>query len=231
MKSAATPDLLPIFPLPNVVLFPTGSLPLYIFEPRYRAMTHAALKGDRRIGMAAIRPEALDGIDGNPAIFPVGCEGEISGARERPDGTLDILLVARRRFEILEESPPTEARPYRVARVEFLSEERDSPDPLRLAPLRDELLAALGELIARRGRGESESSMRSPDTSLEQLNVFSDGELVHVVAQAIELGVLEKQRLLEAPDVTARYQLIGEFLRFQLAQSKTSVTPGSSVLQ
>ena len=63
------------------------------------------------------------------------------------------------------------------------------------------------------------------------MNVFSDGELVHVVAQAIELGVLEKQRLLEAPDVTARYQLIGEFLRFQLAQSKTSVTPGSSVLQ
>ena len=45
------PSIIPIFPLPNVVLFPSVFLPLHIFEPRYREMLSDALKGDRIIGM------------------------------------------------------------------------------------------------------------------------------------------------------------------------------------
>src|SRR5512139_2597723 len=51
------PTRFPIFPLPNVVLFPGTYLPLHIFEPRYRAMTEAALSGDEVIGMVLIRPD------------------------------------------------------------------------------------------------------------------------------------------------------------------------------
>ena len=47
---------IPLFPLPGVVLLPGALLPLHIFEPRYRAMVADALAGDRRIGMAMIRP-------------------------------------------------------------------------------------------------------------------------------------------------------------------------------
>ena len=50
------PCELPIFPLPNVVLFPAALLPLHIFEPRYRAMVADALEGDRQIGMVMLRP-------------------------------------------------------------------------------------------------------------------------------------------------------------------------------
>src|SRR3954464_13878825 len=49
-------DLLPIFPLPNVVLFPSVFLPLHIFEPRYREMVADTLKDDRLIGMVLLRP-------------------------------------------------------------------------------------------------------------------------------------------------------------------------------
>ena len=48
--------LAPIFPLPNVVLFPNALLPLHIFEPRYRQMTADALEGERLIAMALLRP-------------------------------------------------------------------------------------------------------------------------------------------------------------------------------
>jgi Lon protease-like protein len=49
-------DLLPIFPLPNVVLFPNVFLPLHIFEPRYRTMIADALASDRMIGMVLLKP-------------------------------------------------------------------------------------------------------------------------------------------------------------------------------
>ena len=48
-------DLLPLFPLPSVVLFPGVFLPLHIFEPRYRAMVADALATDRLIGMTLLR--------------------------------------------------------------------------------------------------------------------------------------------------------------------------------
>ena len=50
------PSAIPIFPLPNVVLFPNVFLPLHIFEPRYRQMVSEALQGDRIIGMVLLRP-------------------------------------------------------------------------------------------------------------------------------------------------------------------------------
>jgi Lon protease-like protein len=49
-------DLLPLFPLPNVVLFPNVFLPLHIFEPRYREMVTDAIASDRLIGMMLLRP-------------------------------------------------------------------------------------------------------------------------------------------------------------------------------
>ena len=50
------PPEIPIFPLPNVVLFPAALLPLHIFEPRYRTMVGDALEGERLIGMVMLRP-------------------------------------------------------------------------------------------------------------------------------------------------------------------------------
>ena len=51
-------ESLALFPLSNVVLLPEVSVPLYVFEPRYRQLTRDALEGGQRIGMATVRPEA-----------------------------------------------------------------------------------------------------------------------------------------------------------------------------
>src|SRR5262245_15723445 len=63
----------PVFPLPDLVFFPHASLPLHIFEPRYREMTDDALKGDRLIAMALLKPGWERGYDGSPDIFPLAC--------------------------------------------------------------------------------------------------------------------------------------------------------------
>ncbi|MEP6994430.1 MAG: LON peptidase substrate-binding domain-containing protein [Acidobacteriota bacterium] len=105
---------LPLFPLPGVVLLPGTLLPLHIFEQRYRAMVADALAGDRTIGMAMLKPGWEDATE-DPRIYQVGGAGEIVESEQLEDGRYNILLQARFRFRVLEESA---AGPYRVARVQ-----------------------------------------------------------------------------------------------------------------
>jgi len=60
------PSTIPLFPLPNVVLFPNVCLPLHIFEPRYREMVADVLDADRIIGMVLLRPGWEGEYEGRP---------------------------------------------------------------------------------------------------------------------------------------------------------------------
>ena len=80
------PPIVPVFPLPNVVLFPNVFLPLHIFEPRYRQMVEDALNGDRIIGMVLLRPGWEGDYEGRPPVYPVGCAGVVTHAERLADG-------------------------------------------------------------------------------------------------------------------------------------------------
>src|SRR5476651_2067777 len=82
----------PLFPLPNVVLFPRAVLPLHIFEERYKAMTADTLRGDGRIAMALLKPGWEKCYYQRPAIDPVVCVGTILSHEKLPDGTYNFLL-------------------------------------------------------------------------------------------------------------------------------------------
>src|SRR6516225_12385740 len=112
-------DLLPLFPLPNVVLFPNVFLPLHIFEPRYREMTADALASDRMIGMVLLRPGWERDYEGRPPVYPIGCSGVVTHVERLPDGRFNIVLRGLERFRILEEE---HGRAYRRALVEPLTE-------------------------------------------------------------------------------------------------------------
>src|SRR5436190_15739676 len=99
---------IPLFPLPNVALFPATQLPLHIFEPRYRALVSDALEGERLIGMVMLRPGWEPGYEGTPAVYPVGCAGFITHADRLADGRYNILLRGLDKFRILEERPARE---------------------------------------------------------------------------------------------------------------------------
>src|SRR6187399_1861593 len=113
------PPTIPIFPLPNVVLFPNVFLPLHIFEPRYRAMVADALRGDRIIGMTLLRPGFETDYEGRPPVYPVGCAGLITHSEALPDARFNIVLRGMEKFRIVGED---ESRRYRLARIEALAE-------------------------------------------------------------------------------------------------------------
>src|SRR4029077_9619600 len=108
-------ELLPLFPLPNVVLFPNVFLPLHIFEPRYREMVADALAGDRMIGMVLLRPGWEHDYEGRPPVYEVGCSGVITHFERLADGRYNIILRGVERFRILEKD---DTLSYRRAIVE-----------------------------------------------------------------------------------------------------------------
>ncbi len=106
------PPTIPIFPLPNVVLFPNVFLPLHIFETRYRAMVKDALASDRIIGMVLLQPGFEANYEGRPRVYPVGCAGVITHSEPLPDGRYNIVLRGLEKFRMTGED---ESRPYRLA--------------------------------------------------------------------------------------------------------------------
>ena len=111
--------MIPIFPLPNVVLFPNVFLPLYIFEERYQVMVSDALKGDRIIGMVLLRGGESSAAVPVPPVYPVGCSGVITHSEALDDGCFNIVLRGLERFRIVEED---HSLSYRQATVEKIAE-------------------------------------------------------------------------------------------------------------
>jgi len=199
------PAVIPVFPLPNVVLFPNVFLPLHIFEPRYRAMVADALAGDRLIGMTLLKPGFEADYEGRPPIYAVGCAGVITHADPQPDGRFNIVLRGLEKYRILDEDA---SKPYRLARVEMLSETTPEADRAELRRHRQRLEALLAAAMERAG-----SEPRFPPN-------VPDEDLVNALAQYIELDPLERQALLERDGVLSRCRGLVERLEMKTMSPK-----------
>ena len=189
------------------MLFPSVFLPLHIFEPRYREMVEDALAGDRVIGMVLLRRGWEADYEGRPPVFPIGCAGVVTHHERLDDGRFNIVLRGLHKFRILGED---EERAYRLARVEALREP-SCAEPDALAQSRQRLEA----LIASEPRqdGIFPTSM-------------SDEELVHALAQYMELEPIEKQALLECDGLLARCRSLVELLEMRLLTARGRWTSG-----
>ena len=201
------PLSIPLFPLPNVVLFPNVFLPLHIFEARYRVMVSEALGGDRIIGMVLLQPGHEANYEGRPPVFDVGCAGVITHAERLGDGRFNIVLRGIERFRITGEDGST---PYRIAHVDGLPETIPEEQRAELRRHRHRLEALLAAAIERTG-----SEPRFPPA-------IPDEDLVNALAQYLELDPLEHQALLEREGSLARCRGLIELLEMK------TIVPGSS---
>jgi Lon protease-like protein len=198
------PPLIPIFPLPNVVLFPNVFLPLHIFEPRYREMVTDALAGDRIIGMVLLRPGYRADYEGRPAVYPIGTAGVITHSEALPDGRFNIVLRGIEKFRITGED---ERRAYRLAHIEPLPETAVADrDAIRLE--RRRLEATLRGSVDLHGVERAGSDPQFPPA-------ISDEDLVNALAQYLALEPLERQALLERDGILARARGLSELLEIK----------------
>jgi Lon protease-like protein len=187
--------LLPLFPLPNVLFLPETILPLHIFEPRYQAMLSDALAGERLLGIQLLNPAGLPDDAGRPAVFEVGCAGEVVEHEPLEDGRSNILLRGAFRYRIAgERDTPT---PYRVAEV--------APLPMQPLPAaaggrsRVELRHLLAKSVARLADSVGRAHSRSLPPDL------SDEGFVNEALTRLGLDAEEGYRVLVMDRLEERY--------------------------
>ncbi|HXV77287.1 MAG TPA: LON peptidase substrate-binding domain-containing protein [Candidatus Polarisedimenticolaceae bacterium] len=113
------PGVVPVFPLPNVVLFPGTIVPLHVFEPRYRQMIVDSAAADRVIGIALLEPGYDADYQGHPPFHPIGTVGRIDQLDRLPDGRFNMNVVGLHRVAY-DEIPSS--KPYRLTRLTRLPE-------------------------------------------------------------------------------------------------------------
>jgi hypothetical protein len=192
----------PLFPLPNAVLFPGVPLPLHVFEPRYREMVRDVERGaERLIGMVLLRGEWRKDYYGRPEIFPVGCAGRVVNIESLPDGRYNILLHGAREFVIVGER---QEHTYREADVTW----REPPSAGVPSELRTRIHALMHRFLA--DREPSLVSRLLADQSL------SDELLINFLCYALDFSAMEKQALLEAPGLVERGARLCDVVQFAL---------------
>ncbi len=184
---------LPLFPLPEVVLFPTRPLPLHIFEFRYRIMMNTILESDRRFGVLMVDP-----VDGT--IANIGCCAEIIHYQRLPDDRMKMLTLGQQRFRVLEY---VREKPYRVGLVEWLEDQPPTQDLRPLAADVEQLLQDVVRLSAKLTDQNMELPEELPDLPTE---------LSYWVASNLYGVPSEQQALLETQDTLLRLEREAEIL-------------------
>ncbi len=176
---------LPLFPLPEVVLFPGRPLPLHIFEFRYRIMMNTILNTDRRFGVLMFDPN-------QGQVASVGCCAEIVQYQRLPDDRIKMLTLGQQRFRVLE---AVREKPYLVGLVEWIEDEPPQQD---LRPLATEVERLLRDVAHLSGK-LMEQNIELPD-DIPDLPT----ELSYWVASNLYGVATEQQTLLEMLDTVAR---------------------------
>ena len=194
---------LPLFPLPDVVLFPQQLLPLHIFESRYRMLLQSVLESDKRFGIVRINPQS-------GAMAEIGCCAEVLQHQTTEDGRSYVVTLGQQRFRLLNINRET---PYRTAMVSWLEDEpvtnQDS-----LGSLRDRVHKALTDVVTLTAKLQNRE-VELPD-DLPDL----PRELSFWIGAHLDQAAAEQQTLLELTDTSERLERQFEMLdhtRRQLA--------------
>ena len=192
------PNIIPVFPLSNFILFPKTSVPLNIFEPRYLDMVKDSMETNKLIGL--IQPKQKKNTD-KFDLYEVGCLGKISNF-EKVDGRYLIDLNGITRFKIIKEIETDKT--YRQCKVTF----DDFSDDLQIAKKElkfsdlELIFKDLKTLFEKKGYIINWKSLEKQDLN----------ETINALAMASPFSLEEKQILLESQDLEIRKNKIAEIL-------------------
>ena len=195
------PAILPLFPLPQVVLFPHTFLPLHIFEPRYQDMTVQVLNSHHHLVIALMRElDAADPAGLRTPAFEVGCLAEVVRAEPLTGGRWNLLVQGKTAVQILEEIP---GQSFRQARTEGLPFEDTLLWP---GPQRRRFMEALHAYA--RAQDLEDQLKELLDLPLE------DQARLNTLAMALDFEPTERQFLLEARDLPTLADRMLQLLEF-----------------
>ena len=205
VNSESLPSSVPIFPLDNVLLLPFGKLPLNIFEERYIKMTLDSLKNNRMIGI--IQPK-----NNNNELFQMGCIGKITSYIETPDYRLVLNLEGVCRFVLNERNLTPQG--YYQASIDC-QDYLDDLNNMEPSMDRNGLIQKYTNFF----------KMKKLDIDKEVLSETSNLQLLSTLAMLAPFNKIDKQAILESPNILSRINTINSILdlnTFQVVSNKGS---------
>jgi ATP-dependent Lon protease len=200
-----TPDVLPILPLRNMVLYPGVVLPITVGRDKSINLIRDANQGNKIIGVAAQKSDAIEDPVAED-LFEIGTVAQIIRVLKMPDGSTNIIIQGKRRFKI---SEILQTSPYLKAKVEFLSDLRPPKDDKEF----DAILSSIKEVSA-------EIIKKSPhipsDAAIALNNMEGRSFIVNFVASNLNCTMEQKQELLEISDLKVRSLKLLELLNKEL---------------
>ncbi len=193
MKKEEVPEVLPLLPLRNTVLFPGVVIPITAGRDQSIKLIKEANKGNKTIGVVAQINETTE----NPGmldIYKVGTVARILKILKMPDGNTMVVLQGKKRFEVQEMISET---PYLTARVRELKEDVPPRDETEFRAIIDSIKDIALKIIR-------ENPNLPTEASFAIKNIQSDSFLVNFVSSNLNLELQEKQELLEISSLKER---------------------------
>jgi ATP-dependent Lon protease len=202
-QRTAIPNVLPILPIRNIVVFPGTVMPLNVGRPKSKALLDEVMPGEKIIGVVTQKnPDVED--PKLEDLYPVGVACMILKLFKLPDGNQSIIVHGLARFRLTE---LIQSDPFTTGRIEVLE------DHLAPSPTLDALLSS----VRAQANRVIELSPNTPDEAAQVLNsITSPSALADFLAANLQADTGEKQRMLEELDVEARLRMIAARLATQL---------------
>lgn len=209
MDLSEVPELLPILPLRNTVLFPGVVIPITVGREKSINLVREIYKGKKMIGVLAQKDNDVDepGLDD---LHEVGTMAQILKILQMPDDTTSVIIQGKRRFQ-LEEIVSEE--PYLQGRVTGLNEAK----PLRESEEFDAIVGSIKDLALKIIQA---SSNIPQEASFALKNIEGASFLINYIGSNIDIGLKEKQELLEMDDLKSRSIRLLEYLSLEQQKQK-----------
>jgi hypothetical protein len=182
------PKEIPIFPLSNCLLLPSGTISLNIFEPRYLNMTEDAISSNRLIGM--IQPR--NNYENYHDLYPIGCVGKITHFSELKNNKYLIELTGICRYQLLDHTLTD--KNYRIANIDFTEYFLD----LEASKITLDFSVKKQFLISLKNYFASQKI----DADWKIIEKAPSNVLINSLAQSCPFNTEEKQMLLESKDLS-----------------------------
>ena len=211
MKKEDLPNILPVFPLSNFIIFPKTTVPLNIFEPRYIQMVDACMKSNRIIGM--IQPKKSGKLK-KPDLHEVGCAGKIISFNETDDGRYIIILNGICRFRIAKEIKNDNL--YRECAVkydDYFLDLQEKTEEINFSDLK---------LIFQNFKGLFKK--QGYDINWKEIEKQTLDQTINTLSMASPFSLEEKQILLESKSLNLRKEKLEEILKTYIVDNFNNKT-------
>jgi len=202
-ESLSIPDVLPVLPLKDVVVYPFAVQPLGVGQERSIRLIDDVMRGDRLVVLVAQKSAEMDNA-GPDDIFKIGTVSRIGRMFRMPDGTIQIAVQGLERVEIGEF---TQEKPYLMAHITSrpdVQEEDNETEAIKRNVIN--YFQRLVTLVQNVPEGVAAAT----------LNLEEARQVVYVIATFVQMDLELRQKLLELDSVREKMQQLSVFLTHEL---------------